>query len=195
VQREDIEELHYIAPIENVESILELGILSHNRAAKVRHKSVAMEEVQVRRQDKRIPGAGRLHDYVNLYFDAHNPMLSKVRDRNTSICVLRVSPEVLDLQGVIVSDRNAARGYAKFFPVADGLVKLDGDLIFAQYWIHQDEMEYERRKALKCAEALVPGRVEPSCIVGAYVCNESVVARWQERGLPLPVSVKPNFFF
>lgn len=193
--RDDIDELYYIAPIANVESILQLGILSHNRAVKVLHESVAMEEIQSLRKDKRIPGAGKLHDFVNLYFDAHNPMLSTVRGRNTEICVLRVEAGVLDLPGVIVSDRNAAVGYAKFFPAAIGLTKLDRDRIFAQYWTHQDPMEYLRRKSAKCAEVLVPGRVEASFIVGAYVCNESVVKRWGESGLPLPASVKPGLFF
>ena len=39
--REHLTELHYILPIENVDSILEHGILSNHRAQKIVHKSVA----------------------------------------------------------------------------------------------------------------------------------------------------------
>ena len=94
--RSDIPESHYITPTANLSSIMELGILSNKRASKVGHVSVAMEEIQDMRKQKRIPGAGHLHDYVNLYFDAHNPMLSKRRERNHEICILRIAPAVLD---------------------------------------------------------------------------------------------------
>ena len=110
MNRPDISELHFISPIENLTSILEYGILSNRRAAQLDHRSVAMEEVQDRRRNKRIPGAGLLHDYANLYFDVHNPMLSKRRDQNDTICVLRVDAAVLDQPGVIIADRNAASG-------------------------------------------------------------------------------------
>ena len=85
MNREDITELHYITPIENVPSILEYGILSNRKAARLPHTSVAMEEVQDRRRNKQIPGARSLHNYVNLYFDAHNPMLNKCRKCNDVI--------------------------------------------------------------------------------------------------------------
>jgi hypothetical protein len=57
--REHLTELHYILPIENVDSILEHGILSNHRAQKIAHTSVAMEEIQARRALVTIPGANR----------------------------------------------------------------------------------------------------------------------------------------
>src|SRR5439155_18896632 len=76
MNRADVTELHYITAIANVTSILEHGILSHTLAAELAHDSVAMSEIQAIRQNKQIPGARRLHEYTNLYFDAHNAMLS-----------------------------------------------------------------------------------------------------------------------
>src|SRR2546423_7579902 len=108
MNRSDITELHYITAIANVTSILQHGILSNTLAIELAHDSVAMPEIQERRRNKHIPGARMLHEYANLYFDAHNPMLSKCRQRNNEICVLRVDPAVLDTAGVIVTDRNAA---------------------------------------------------------------------------------------
>jgi hypothetical protein len=88
MKRPDVTELHYITPIANVPSILQYGILSHARAERVPHGSVAMQEIQDRRRNKQIPGARTLHDYANLYFDAHNPMLSARRSQNDLLCVL-----------------------------------------------------------------------------------------------------------
>ena len=82
MNRSDIEELHYIVPMATVPSIMRHGILSHQLADEIPHNSLAMREIQERRENKQIRGARKLHEYVNLYFDAHNPMLSKVRQHN-----------------------------------------------------------------------------------------------------------------
>src|SRR5207244_12722562 len=92
-----------------------------------------MPEIQERRRNKQIPRARSLHEYANLYFDAHNPMLSKCRARNDVICVLRIAATVLDLPGVIVTDRNAASGWARFWPAAAGLGNIGGEGLFGGY--------------------------------------------------------------
>jgi len=81
MNRAGVQELHYITAIANVPSILQHGILSHTLAAQLVHDSVAMPEIQERRKNRQIPGARTLHEYANLYFDAHNAMLSKCRKR------------------------------------------------------------------------------------------------------------------
>src|SRR5258705_8491223 len=127
MNRADVTELHYITAIVNVPSILQHGILSHRLAAELAQQSVAMPEIQERRRNKQIPGARPLHDYANLYFDAHNPMLSKCRNRNNEICVLRINQNVLDLENVIITDRNAATDMVRFWEVAEGLASLDSE--------------------------------------------------------------------
>ncbi len=108
MNRADVTELHYITTIASVPSMLRHGILSHSLADQLAPDSVAMPEIQERRRNKQIPGARLLHEYANLYFDAHNPMLSKCRARNDEICVLQIDPGVLDIPGVIIANRNAA---------------------------------------------------------------------------------------
>lgn len=194
--RADITELYNIAPIMNVSSILQDGILSHTRAEKFDHQSVAMNEIQKRRQNKQIPGARKLHDYANLYFDAHNPMLSKVRDRNDNICVLQISPKVLDLPEVIISDCNASCDKVRFYPVADGLRALDKNRIFAHSWIHRDDyMEQLRHGSEKCAEVLVPDSIDPSYISGAMVANQKALTTFQKLNIPLTVCIRRDIFF
>ncbi len=175
MDREDVRALNYIAPTQNLSSILRRGILSHGLATKIAHGSVAMEEIQDRRKVKVVPGGRPLHDYVNLYFDARNPMLSKRRAQHLAICVLEVDPAVMELPGVVIADRNASSGYARFAAYPQGLRLIEKDIVYAEYWTHPDDqiLEWEH-KSKKCAEVLVPDAVEPRYIVGARVsCAEA----------------------
>jgi hypothetical protein len=176
--REHLLELHCIQPIENVGSILNLGILSHERAARVKHASVAMEEIQDRRSRVVIPGAGRkLHSYANLYVNGRNKMMFKLLHGpgHEQLCVLRISTDVLDLDGVVVADRNASSDVVRFAPSPAGLTNITKELVFARYWTHPDDPIAEQNHgAIVCAEILVPDRVDPRYVTGAYAsCQAS----------------------
>lgn len=145
MQRSDLKELHYITPCQNVPDILKYGILSYNRVrsgvrgGKLRSVSVSMPEVQRLREQKCMPNGRRLHDYVNLYFCARNPMLCRLRmtkNLHEKLCVLRIAPSVLDIKGAVISDRNAACASANFYPSPEGLVHLDPTKIFARVWYY-----------------------------------------------------------
>ncbi|MBO0792965.1 MAG: DUF4433 domain-containing protein [Ktedonobacteraceae bacterium] len=197
MRREELDELHYITPIVNVASILSRGILSHLLAAKVPHESVAMQEVQDRRMTKIVPGTGKkLHDYANIYICARNPMLFKRKDAHIELCVLKINTTVLDLDGVIVTDRNAAANIARFRPVATGFALLDREQVFADDWRHPgDELEYYKHRSIKCAEVLVPNRIPPAYIIGAYVsCMQS---QTELAGIApnLQITIDPHLFF
>jgi hypothetical protein len=196
MNRSDVTELYYITPIENVPSIMKHGILSHNLSSRLLHRTVAMPEMQAKRENKRIPGARMLHDYANLYFDAHNPMLCKRQDLNNGICVLKIEDTVLNLPDVIVADRNAAKDYARFYSAKDGLTALDKDKIHARYWTNaRDQYEAWDLKAIKCAEVLIPNRVEPKYILGAFVANQIAFESFQKLESKLPVEIKNGIFF
>jgi len=191
----DIKELYFITNIKNVPAILRDGILSHNRASKIDHHSIAEHGVQERRKNKKIPGTTKyLHDYANLYFDAHNPMLSARRDMNDKICVLRVKSDVLSLDDVIVTDQNASRD-CWFKPVSAGLPLLNKDEVFAEFWVNQsDPMEEYRLKGIKCAEVLVPVCVKPDYIFAAFVANETALNMFKQTS-SLPVEINRGMFF
>ncbi len=195
MRREDIAELHYITPTCNIPSILKVGLLSHERAKAIRHESIAMEEIQDRRTGKMVPGGRPLHHYVNLYFSARNPMMYKRKEYHRSICVLRVLPAVMDLPNVIVTDQNASSDYAWFRPVMAGISFLDRELIFARDWRHPDPREYWIRKSAKCAEVLVPDRVDPAYVAGIYVSCRETGEKLKESARGLPIAVDPDLFF
>ncbi|NJK42585.1 MAG: DUF4433 domain-containing protein [Aquincola sp.] len=153
-------ELHCIMPMDNLSSVLQHGILSYERAAALLHHSVAMPEVQERRDQKQVPGGLRLHQYANLYFHARNPMMYKRLDQADALCVLRVNRDVMQLPGVVLTDQNAASDYVRFLALAQ-IGEIDMNRVYALDWRHQDRITFYRQKAAKCAEVLVPGQVAP----------------------------------
>ena len=194
MNREDLTELHFITHIGNVTSIIEHGIVSYVRAAKLPHRSVAMQEIQDLRSKKLVPGTGRrLHEYANLYICGRNPMLYK--RRYEEICVLSISTDVLDLPGVIITDQNAAGNYVSFRPAPQGLHYVSQELTFADDWTDQDAIQYWRKKAAKCAEVLVPDRVEPKYLQRAYVACDEMRARFDALNTGIQVRVHKHLFF
>ena len=193
MNRRDLEELHYITAISNVPSIMSLGVLSHNQAKNLSHDSGAMEEIQNRRKNN--PRGLLLHDYVNLYIYARNPMLYVLRSNHERLCVLRISTEILDMDGVVITDSNASSDYVRFASAPGGLVIVDKEMTFAEYWTHEDPIETYRRKAAKCAEVLVPNRLAPNYIQGAFVSCQEAKAAFEITGAKIPITQNPSLFF
>jgi len=182
-------------PIANAPSVMQHGILSYERAAKLEHHSVAMHEIQDRRDQKQVPGGLKLHQYANLYFHARNPMLYKRKDEAAELCVLRVSLAVCDVQGVVFADCNASSGYVRFLHPSQWKL-LHFDDIYAMNWTHpNDPPAYYRHRSRKCAEVLVPHRVEPARLLGAYVVDQAAARRLADVGFALPIAVDPVLFF
>jgi len=171
MDRDEVKELHFITSIDNLGSILMYGILCHNRAARLAHRSVASESVQNIRRAKPVPGGFSLHNYANLYFNARNPMMYCIKHM-PDLIVIRVSPEVLDLPDTVVTDGNAATWNTRFYPSPEGLANLDSGLIFAYYWTDPDYMVYLEKKRARNAEVLVPNLVSSEYIQGCYVDTE-----------------------
>ncbi len=190
-----ITELHCIMPIENIPSVMQRGILSHEQASRLSHNDISLSEVQDRRKKEKI-GNLMLHQYANLYFCARNPMLYLRLNQKDSLCILRVSKEILKCEGIVISDRNAsAYDYVKFYESPKGLHHIDFDLVFAEYWIDTNMFEYWRKKSIKCAEVLVPHCIEAGYIEGAYVANETAKVNLGNKGFSRPIAINAHMFF
>jgi ssDNA thymidine ADP-ribosyltransferase, DarT len=173
MERNEVSELHFITAIANLDSILRLGIVSHDRAARIQHTSCANEDVQDRRRGKRVPNGERLHSYANLYFHARNPMMYTLRKNGRDdLVVVRVSQAVLDIPETVITDGNAASDGTRFYPSPEGLASLDSSLIFAKYWTEWTGENYwpvQEKKRARNAEVLVPEVVGSDYIEGCYV--------------------------
>jgi hypothetical protein len=122
-------------------------------------------------------------------------MLFKRLAEAQNLCVLRVSTQVLELEGTVISDQNAASDYVRFLHPKQWRV-LDFDAIYAMDWRHpNDPAAYFRHRSQKCAEVLVPHLAEPKFITGAYVLDETTRSRVEALRLALPITANRVLFF
>ena len=182
-------------PITNVTSVLEHGLLSYDRASKLTHRSIAMPEIQDRRDQVQVPGGFRLHRYANMYLNARNPMLFKRKSEIQSLCILRISTKARHLQGAVITDCNASSKYTRFLSIGQ-VSELDLEAIYSKDWRHpEDHIAYLRHKSQMCAEFLVPNQLPPEYIMGAYVVDRTTRRRLSGTGFPHPITVNRELFF
>jgi hypothetical protein len=195
LNRTRVVELQYITPLANVRSIIQRGILSHVRAEPLKPVSVAAEEIQDRRAKVQVPGGRPLHQYANLYFHGRNPMLYKRLSQHNDLCVLRVSPDVLDIPDTVIADANASSKYVRFGPSPAALTNVDEELTYAEDWTSSDEIVGFRRKSAKCAEVLVPDTVPSRFIVGAYLSCAMSMQTFRDLAVAIPGQLNAHLFF
>ncbi len=187
--------VYNIQSIDNIPSVIQYGLLSFNHASKINHRSIAMSDVQNLRDNVIIPNGNSLHSYASAYFDPRNPMMYKRKNIAQTLCVLAIKTNVLDFEGTIISDGNAASEYSRFYSPLEGIDRLDFNLIYSQWWTDDDLYEKARRKRIKCAEILVPGKIDYEYIVGAIVVNEQAKLALEDKGFQKKIVVSPNVFF
>jgi len=172
--------LYNITAVGNVASIAQHGILCHERAERLLHDDFSNRSVQDRRARKVVAGGRTLHQLASLYFNPRNAMLYQLCMEGHELVVLRVSPDVLDLPGVVVTDGNAASSDSESWLAHEGLENVPLDSVYVRTW------ETAEEKRIRQAEVLVPDRVHPSFITGFIAPSEAVrhkvqrlVAAWQ----------------
>lgn len=191
-----IKEFQCIMPIENIPTVLEHGIVCHTLAEVLPHESVAMESAQEKRAKIQLPDGRPLHDFANVYFHARNPMMYKRRPQAGRLCILQISKEILNIEGVWVSDGNATSAqYVKFCRPAEMDDHLNYEMIYAQRWTETYSPYGSERKHAKCAEALVPDEIAPKYITGAYVIDEIRKQQLADKGFNKPITIDADLFF
>ncbi len=122
-------------------------------------------------------------------------MLYKRKDMHKELCIIRVSPLVLDKSEVIITDGNAASEITGFWPSHHGLSKLKKDLVFAEFWTDDDQSREWNKKRVKCAEVLVPDCVEPHYIKGAYTSCDETSQKLRSLCSDIEITINPYLFF
>ena len=77
----------------------------------------------------------------------------------------------------------------------EGLERLDFEKIHARYWTDPDPIIQREKKAIKCAEILVPHKVSPEYIIGAYVVSEECKNKLKDYGFDKRIVVNPQVFY
>ena len=82
------------------------------------------------------------------------------------------------------------------FSAPDRLKLMNLEYVFARTWKHPDnQIEGWRHASAKCAEALIPERIPPKFIMGAYVVSAAAQAELRSLGFTLPINIDPDLFF
>ena len=187
--------LYYIVHKDNIASVLASGALLCRSSARSLAAGIPTDisdpEVNQRRSGK-IDSMQRrpLHDYVNLYFRARNPMLYALRQLQSDLVVLYIDHRLIEEPGVVFTDGNAASSATRFFYNLADLKELDWDCLEADYW-----SEFDDGRRTRCAEVLVPGSVSLSRVKRAVVSNEPLRHELTRLRWPIRVAVQPKWFF
>ena len=124
----DIRGLYYITHIDNIPSILERGILSHEKiqAAHIPYTPIYDNSIVERRRRRSTPEGRNLWHYVNLFFQPRNPMLYRVINTTgrQNLAVLGVENTVLQEQGIFITDGIAASRLTQICFQPEGLEML-----------------------------------------------------------------------
>lgn len=122
-------------------------------------------------------------------------MMYKRQSMAQSLCVLAISSVVLDFKGTVISDGNAASEYSRFYSPEEGIKKLNFAQIYSKWWTDDDPYEQLKRKRIKCAEILVPDKIDFEYIIGAIVVNEKAQHDLESLGFQKTIMVHPKVFF
>lgn len=196
----DIRNLYYITHVDNLPSILEKGILSHEKIEEERVHTARVYNTEIvnRRKEKNTPDRKSLWSYANLYFQPRNPMMYRVvhekEKRAKDLAIVSVTIKVLQTPGVFITDGNAANDPTQFYTTSTGL-KMIGQqwkIVQSEWW---NNLDGSKRKIM--AECLVPQRVDPEFINSIYVADEETRSRLSAMVgyRSIPIIPEPKMFF
>lgn len=197
-KKPEIKSLYYITHIDNLQSILDHGILAH-RQVKDRglpYSQVYDAEIVGSRGQKLTPDGRSLWEFANLYFQPRNPMLYRVvhEKGRKEIVVLEVQRRVLEMPGIYITDGNAANSPTRFFGPDEGIEAIAEiwDTISGEWW---NSVDGSKRRIM--AECLVPGVIPADFIHSIYVADHETASHVRAIVAPRELAVipEPNIFF
>ena len=175
--------------VDNLISIIENGLLSHNRAHREGYvtRDISLQEVNDRRRFKSVYGRP-LHGYVPLYFNPRNPMLAYRRAMQDSIAILYLDKSLLFQDETVFTDGNAANNATAFYSDLQDLDKLDWQCINfpGNNWTRFEgsrQVTFLENRRKRCAEVLIPEISPPQHV-------EQIAVRTQETLLALDENIK-----
>ena len=196
-----VKELYYITHINNVPSILKLGILPHETMERegIPFTPIYNAQIVSKRKSITTPDGRSLWSFANLYFQPRNPMLYRVvffspPTNVDDVAVLGLEMTILNRLDIFITNGNAASSLSAIMPAREGKKAMSqiGKDIDKEYWTDESG---SKRKIM--AECLVPGPISPTLIREIYVANHNVANKLKEilPSLNLEVIPEPNMFF
>ena len=187
-----IKYLYHMTHIENLNSILTKGLLSHNKAhqGEFIKKDISMQEAQSWRT--------AWHGYVPFYFNPRNTMLYKRQNIQNDVVMLGIDPMLILEEGTLFSDGNVAARATKIYDDLAMLEQLPWGTIKASSWNYPDPEMKQRCKRIMCAEVLVPEQVGVPSILKIFCRSRTKISEIQQimpEDVKISVGVNPYLYF
>lgn len=172
----DITNLYYICHLDNLTSILQHGLLSHNKVQKHNPKTIYDKGIISLRKKIKPNGKQTLWDFANLYFNARNAMLYRVIHEQTmdNIVIIQFKKSVLDYakkHNSYISIGNAAHTESSFETITTGLKLLKK---IWKNWHQEYWNEFDASKRLMMSELLIENNIPAEYIDSIYVASETI---------------------
>jgi hypothetical protein len=152
---------YYIAAYENLESIMEHGILSRENILKkpeISFVDPSEQNCQIRRSSK------DLHDFVPLFINPRNAMQYRYLKEGRKIVILEIDEKIVETKGAKISIGNASKFDSKQIDYSlENYKKLDFKTIFKKSWYGNS-----RTKSLMQSEILIPEKIPTKYIKAIY---------------------------
>jgi O-acetyl-ADP-ribose deacetylase (regulator of RNase III) len=198
--------LYYITHVDNIPSILQNGILSHEEIEKrgIKFTAIYNKDVVNLRKGKKTPDNKSLWYYANLYLQPRNPMMYVVKrmiqakqpDLEELAVIVCFRGPAYETPGALITDGNAASSGTTIYPISkrnevwERIRDVDG----LEYWKEEDG---SKRRIM--AEILIPERYAPehiqSILVPSDSSKEKVESLLKNSQSQLHVIVDPRTFF
>ncbi len=193
----EVSQLFNIVHLDNLRSICDSGLQSHNNVAEKGLAFTPIYDSQIvgRRSEKVISTGAALGDYANVFMNPRNPMLYRVVSENSweNLAIISFRKEILNILGARITDGNAANSATSDYSPADlpKVLKAIGKTLEQDYWTIEDG---SKRKIM--AEVLIPDHIPPEFIDCIFVANERVRDRVRQLiGDTHKIIVVPKMFF
>lgn len=168
--------LFYIAHLNNIESILKHGILSHNKAHRNGLVSIDISNQQVNERRNRLETSlsGNIHDFAPLFINPRNPTFYYwcMNESKNNLILLKINPHILLVDNVAFSDGNAAVKTTQFYKNINDFNCLNWEVIHNNYWTN-----YPDGKRIKCSEVLVKEQIPLYYIDNIFVYSEETLEK------------------
>lgn len=204
VQKIGIQGLYYIVHFDNIISILEKGILSHEiiEIEGLNNTPIYNSQIVDIRSRRIVSDNKSLWSFANLYFQPRNAMLYSVINKTAvhQVAIICIKKKILDKKNIFITTGNAASQDSQIIPIEESekLLPQIRKEINKTWWNNEDG---SKRKMM--AECLVPEPIVPSYIQMIYVAcdraredlGKKLLACDKPSFSEIPITVEPERFF
>lgn len=188
---------YHMTHCDNLKSILSEGLLCHKtvHSRKLVKIDISNIELQKRRNRPENVFKKNIQNYVPLYMNPSNPMMSSKRVSNDldNIILLEIFPHILvQEKETLFSDGNAAIEKTNFYKNPNKLEKVDWNLLKEGNW----EIGTDSQRIM-CSEVLIPERIEVFYINKIVLRNENNIDKIIQcfpNHLGIPVQIDSTYF-